>query len=71
MKKLHPQARFVYYRLFGLNSVESNLVDGDGLSIDEVDSVVGPEERGKQDDAEKTTTAPEVEELIGVAAAKY
>jgi Mn-containing catalase len=57
--------------MFGLNSVESNLVDGDGLSIDEVDGVVGPEERGKQDDAEKTTTAPEVEELIGVAAAKY
>jgi Mn-containing catalase len=40
-----------WWTMFGLNSVESNLVDGEGLSIDRVDGVVGPEERGRQDDA--------------------
>jgi Mn-containing catalase len=58
-------------RMYGLRSVESNLVNGEGLSIGEVDGVPGPEERGKQDDAPKTTTAPEMGELIGVADAKY
>lgn len=66
-----PDVNGPWREMFGLNSVESNLVDGEGLSIDKVDGVAGPEERGRQDDARKTTTAPELEELIGVASAKY
>lgn len=56
--------------MFGLKPVESQMVGGKGLSVNEVDGVAGPEERGKQDDAVKTTTAPELEELIGIAEAK-
>jgi Mn-containing catalase len=55
----------------GLKFVESEMNGGKGLSIDRVDGVAGPEERGKQDTAQKTTTAPELEELIGVADSKY
>jgi len=53
-------------KMYGLHEL-----DGKGLSIDLVDGVPGPEERGKQDSSPKTTTAPQQEELIGVAEAKY
>jgi Mn-containing catalase len=58
-------------RMYGLRPVESPLVNGEGLSNGKVDGVPGPEQRGKQDQAQKTTTAPEEDELIGVADAKY
>ena len=55
-------------RMNGLHSVESPLVDnGEGLSIDKVDGIAGREARGKQDGARKTTTAPEMDELISVS----
>jgi hypothetical protein len=41
------------------------------LSNGSINGVAGPEKRGKQDDAQKTTTAPEMDELVGVAHAKY
>jgi len=66
-----PDVNGPWRSMFGLSSVESDLVDGEGLSVDEVNGVAGPEERGKQDETRKTTTAPEAEELIGVASAKY
>lgn len=55
----------------GLRRVESQLVNGKGLSVERVDGVPGPEKRGKQDKCRKTTTAPEERELIGVAGAKF
>jgi Mn-containing catalase len=58
-------------RMYRLRPVESPLVNGEGLSNGKVDGVPGPEQRGKQDEAQKTTTAPEEGELIGVADAKY
>jgi Mn-containing catalase len=57
--------------LYGLHSVESPLVSGKGLSNENIHGVPGPEDRGKQDSAPKATTAPELDELIGVAGAKY
>lgn len=56
---------------YGLHEVQSPMVGGKGLSNDAVDGVAGKENRGKQDSAVKTTTAPEMEELVGVAHAKY
>ncbi|HEY0760703.1 MAG TPA: manganese catalase family protein [Acidisarcina sp.] len=55
---------------FGLHPVESELKGGEGLSVDDVDGVVPGEDRGKQDAARPTTTAPSKSELIGVAEAK-
>jgi Mn-containing catalase len=55
----------------GLHEVESNITGGKGLSINTVRGVAGREQRGKQDSAKKTTTAPEVGELVGVAHSKY
>lgn len=55
----------------GLSAVESELTGGRGLSIDEVQGIAGPEERGKQDSMPRTTTAPELGELIGVAGSKF
>lgn len=54
-----------------LRPVESPITGGKGLSIDKIDGIAGPEERGKQDATPRTTTAPELEELVGVAEAKY
>lgn len=53
---------------FGLSPVESEVVGGSGLSVDQVKGKLPGEDRGKQDSARKTTTAPATEELIGVAA---
>jgi Mn-containing catalase len=55
---------------FGLHPVDSEMNGGKGLSIDDIDGVVPGEERGKQDAARPTTTAPEKDEVIGVAEAK-
>jgi Mn-containing catalase len=55
----------------GLHEVDSNMAGGKGLSVSEVNGVAGPEQRGKQDIAKKTTTAPQMEQLVGVANAKY
>jgi Mn-containing catalase len=57
--------------MHGLHLVESPLVEGKGLSNDRVHGVPGPEKRGKQDSCPKATTAPEQDELVGVAGAKY
>ena len=57
--------------MFGMREVQSPMEGGEGLSIEEVDGVAGPEHRGKQDDGHRTTTAPELGDLIGVAEAKY
>ena len=57
--------------MLGMHEVQSPMNGGEGLSIDYVDGVAGPEDRGKQDDGQRTTTAPELDELIGVADAKY
>jgi Mn-containing catalase len=54
----------------GLHVVQSQMEGGKGLSVNLIDGVAGPEERGKQDSAPHATTAPELEELIGVAEAK-
>lgn len=55
----------------GLHEVESQMSGGKGLSVNKIHGVAGPEERGKQDSTPRTTTAPPIEELIGVAGAKY
>jgi Mn-containing catalase len=56
---------------YGLHEVQSPMTGGEGLSNGSINGVAGPEKRGKQDDAQKTTTAPEMDELVGVAHAKY
>jgi Mn-containing catalase len=53
-----------------LRAVDSEIVGGKGLSVQLIDGIAGPEERGKQDAATRTTTAPAIEELIGVAESK-
>lgn len=56
----------------GLSTVVGPTTDGGRrLSVDRVNGVAGPEERGKQDSTPRAKTAPQVEELIGVAEAKY
>lgn len=50
---------------YGLKMVESSLDGGKGLSINKVHGIAGREERGKQDSAQRTTTAPEIGELVG------
>ena len=58
-------------KMNGLHPVESRLVQGgEGLSIKKVKGVAGREDRGKQDSAPRATTAPELEELVGVAESK-
>lgn len=51
----------------GLHLVESQLVGGEGLSIEKVKGISLSEARGKQDQTPQTTTAPERAELVGVA----
>lgn len=46
------------------------LVIGDGLSNEMVNGIPGREQRGKQDRAQKTTTAPRRDELVGVVHAE-
>lgn len=60
-----------WMEMHGLHKVESPLVNGKGLSNERIHGVPGPEERGKQDDGPKATTAPPEKELVGVAGAKY
>jgi Mn-containing catalase len=51
---------------YGLKMIDSPLVDGGkGLSINKVQGLAGREERGKQDSGPRTTTAPEMGELVG------
>lgn len=57
--------------MYGLHPVESQMSDGEGLSVDMIDGIAGPEERGMQDSSPRASTAPEIDELIGVAEAKY
>lgn len=54
---------------YGLSPVDSEMVGGQGLSIDLVDGKLPGEDRGKQDAARRATTAPALGELIGVKAA--
>lgn len=53
-----------------LRAVDSEIAGGKGLSVELIDGIAGPEERGKQDSATRATTAPAMEELIGVAESK-
>ena len=46
---------------FGLHPVESPMIGGQGLSNGSVDGVAGYEARGKQDSAQKATTATKVQ----------
>ena len=46
---------------FGLHPVESQMNGGKGLSIGAVDGIAGYEARGKQDSAQKATTATKVQ----------
>lgn len=55
----------------GLHKVDSQIAGGKGRSVDLIDGIPGPEERGQQDSTQRTTTAPPIEELVGVAEAKY
>lgn len=55
----------------GLTEVGPTVDGGRGLSVDRVRGIAGPEDRGKQDATPRAKTAPELEELIGVAEAKY
>jgi Mn-containing catalase len=55
----------------GLYTVNSQMAGGKGLSVDLIDGIAGPEERGQQDSTTRATTAPELDELIGVAEAKF
>ena len=45
---------------FGLKPVESEMAGGPGLSVDDIDGIVGAEDRGKQDSGVKAATATEV-----------
>jgi manganese catalase len=54
----------------GLHLVESQLINGKGLTIEQVRGVAGPEKRGKQDSTSATTAAASKDELIGVADSK-
>jgi Mn-containing catalase len=55
----------------GLKPVDSQMDGGKGLSVKLIDGIAGPEERGLQDSTPRTTTAPMMEELLGIAEAKY
>jgi Mn-containing catalase len=55
---------------FGLQPVDSQMVGGEGLSVDTIDGEVPGEDRGKQDAAKPLTTAPEKDELVGAAFSK-
>src|SRR5690348_8161460 len=51
---------------YGLKLVDSEVKGGPGLSIEDIKGTLAGEDRGAQDEAEKTTTAPDNNELIGV-----
>jgi Mn-containing catalase len=51
---------------FGLHPVNSKREGGPGLSISDVNGKLPGEQRGKQDSAMKATTAPKMDDLIGV-----
>jgi Mn-containing catalase len=48
---------------FGLHPVESQMNEGPGLSIDDIDGTENQEERGRQDSGKKATTSPFAEAL--------
>jgi len=50
----------------GLKVVDSPLQGGKGLSLNNVRGIAGREARGKQDSGQRTTTAPQMGELVGV-----
>ncbi len=53
---------------YGLSLVNSKREGGPGLSIGEVNGKLPGEERGKQDAAQKATTASSLDDLVGVKA---
>lgn len=53
---------------FGLHPVESQIVEGKGLSVGDINGKIDGEDRGKQDDSQKATTSPGTE-AIGKAKA--
>jgi len=50
---------------YGLAPVESQVIGGQGLDIEAVNGKLPGEDRGKQDSARTTSTAPEKSELVG------
>jgi Mn-containing catalase len=52
---------------FGLHKVEPTAGTGDGLSVGDINGKIKGEERGKQDSAQKTTTAVPEGELVGAS----
>jgi Mn-containing catalase len=49
---------------FGLHAVESEMMGGEGLSVEDINGKIDGEDRGKQDDAQKATTSA-ADEAIG------
>jgi Mn-containing catalase len=47
----------------GLHVVESQMTGGKGLSVEDINGKIPGEDRGKQDDAQKTTSSPGTEAL--------
>jgi Mn-containing catalase len=52
---------------FGLQPVESEMNNGKGLSVEEIQGKILGEARGKQDSAKTTTTAPDKGVLVGTS----
>jgi Mn-containing catalase len=48
---------------FGLHLVDSQIVEGKGLSVGDIDGKIDGEDRGKQDDAQKAATSPGAEAI--------
>jgi Mn-containing catalase len=48
---------------FGLHPVESQIVGGKGLSVGDINGKIDGEDRGKQDDAQKSATSPGTEAI--------
>jgi Mn-containing catalase len=55
---------------YGLKPVESEIEGGEGLSVEDIDGILPGEHRGLQDQGQKTTTAPDEAELVGVQAGR-
>ncbi len=56
-------ARGPWQTSFGLHPVESQMNEGPGLSVDDIDGTEGNEDRGRQDSGKKASTSPFAEAL--------
>jgi Mn-containing catalase len=55
---------------FGLHAVESEMMGGAGLSVEDINGAIDGEDRGKQDEAQKATTSAADEAIGKKASAK-